>query len=67
MKTTVKTGSTNHVEADRIGPNLVSLEINNFGVYECAYLDANAAHVLGKALIRLAEQIEAEQAERAAA
>jgi hypothetical protein len=67
MKTTVKTGATNHVQVDRIGPNLVGLEINNFGLYECAYLDKSAAHVLGHALIRLAEQIEAEQAERAAA
>lgn len=67
MKTTVKTGATNHVEADRIGPNLVALEIQNFGIHECAYLEKSAAHVLGHALIRLAEQIEAEQEERAAA
>jgi hypothetical protein len=67
MKTTVKTGATNHVEAERIGRDLIALEINNHGVYECAYMDKSAAHVLGHALIRLAEQIEAEQAERAAA
>lgn len=67
MKTTVKTGATNHVEVDRIGPKLVALEINNFGIHECAYMDASAANVLGNALIRLDEKIEAEQAEQAAA
>lgn len=66
MKTTVKTGKKSSVEVDQI-TNLVCLSINRDGSSGCEFLTVGEAHVLGSALIRLAEKIEAEQAERAAA
>lgn len=69
MKTTV--GSAKERGRASVQPLQQSGEImlivtNTMCVISAAALDASAAHVLGHALIRLAEQTEADQAERAA-
>lgn len=71
MKTTVKTGFKSSVSVEKVGRSVarssVELQVTTEDAFICKYMDASAAYVLGHSLIRLAEQIEAEQAERAAA
>jgi hypothetical protein len=62
MKTTIKTGTRSSVSVDRMGPQIITLElVNAAGEHEFACLGKHEAVILGNALIEHARIVEAEE------